>query len=203
MTIELIALLISSAAVIVSIFSIRISKKYAKHQIIVGKIEEAYEISEDIFHYYRALRVASMTLEDSQNQKYDSRQRKKLAAEYTGIVDNLRKHEKIRELHPKVSRLKVLANAYMESDLKIKTLAYCDIFDKLMLVSFQGEIMYKNVFYKEGFPTSNSLGKFLYGLEQEFVKKIGHGGKAASQEEVSNYRENHLKFNLGMKFEND
>jgi len=102
------------------------------------------------------------------------------------------------DLYNKIFRLNVLANSYLQRELKMQILSYTDLFESLLAFVFHEETLSKKISYQEGFPPRANLHMFVKNLEAEFIKSIN----LASQQDISdfmNYQENEFKKQIGLK----
>lgn len=189
----------SIGAIFISALAIYFATKDNKKQIISNKVEEIYAITLSLFYHYQILFFLNGILENYHDENYDSIQRDGFLKSYKAELGRLKEQMNFDELYDKTSRLKVLANAYLENTLKLKVLAYNDLLEKLMASSLKQQMLYKSMFYPEGFPSQEKMYYFVLGLEKLYVEKLQLGGKDLSPDDLENYRENKFKKDLGLK----
>lgn len=192
-------ILISIIALLVSIQSRKDANKNNRQQILVGKLEEIYEITTELQYYYGALKFLFDNLEESHNLKYPSLQRTELSEVYRKRVQEFKSRNNTDDLYYKTSRLKVLCNAYLNGELKEKFLSYNDLIEKILVVSLQEQMMLKEMFYKEGFPENLVLHNYLESLQKELIGLIDLSINHLNTTDVAKYREQTFKFNIGLK----
>lgn len=189
----------SIAAIIISILAIYYATQDNRKQIISSKIEEAYEILLFLKYNYYVLRFLYIQLEDSRATNYTLEQRQKFHSEYLDNLKIVSTKLTVDDLFQKTSRLTVLANSYLETKLKIDVLALNDLFVTLISISLRQQIMFKDMFYKEGFPEDEIMNDYIEKLEEEFVRKINLGKNHIGRKKINEYRDNEFKKKLNLK----
>lgn len=167
--------------------AIQQSEKISNRQILVGKIEEAYEITQFLRYYYSSLEFIFDNLSDSRNEK-DTIQAQALGKNHQDLVDEFKKNVDVDELEKKIGRLRVLAQAYLKGELKMKVLVYCDLFEKLIVVSLRKQIFIQDLFYNTGFPKHIKVYNYCEELEVELLNLIDLGEIPISQDKIADYR---------------
>jgi len=186
-------------SIIISIFAIRYATKSNREQVIITKTEEAYELTLFLFYRYQVLFFLYKTLENSKNESYDDEQRKGFLKNYEIELEKVNKIIDSDTLYEKSARLRVLANAYFKPKMKLRINSYCDLYDILLTSSLKRDALFKNVYFKEGFPTQDKMFLFVKKLEQEFVKNINLSSIHITDEKIKEFRENQFKKELGLK----
>ncbi|MES2477874.1 MAG: hypothetical protein V4561_02220 [Bacteroidota bacterium] len=189
----------SGLALIFSGYSIYRTSKNARRQILVGRLEEAYEIISELGYYYNAFLLLQLCLEDSISTKhFNAEQQHQNRIAYEMQVIKYKEHFKVEDLNHKCNRLEVIANAYLQKPLKIKVLAYSKFFWDLISISMNGQWITKETFYKKGFPDVMALNDVMENLLADLIAIIQLGGKSIKQKDVRKYIENTLKHELGI-----
>ena len=200
--IEIISVLANVAtifAVVVAVIAIKRTTRDNQKQILIGKVEEIYEITNSLYSYYPTLYKLYLILEKYNDTKlYDINQRKEFYEDYKFMLEQCQKKNMYEDLYNKIFRLNVLANSYLQRELKMQILSYTDLFESLLAFVFHEETLSKKISYQEGFPPRANLHMFVKNLEAEFIKSIN----LASQQDISdfmNYQENEFKKQIGLK----
>lgn len=191
--------ILSIGALVISILAIIKASKDNKKQIIVGKIEEIYEITTLLFSNYSTLILLNSLLDNGENNKYDSEQQERFYQSYIDELKKVKENISTDELFDKTFRLNVLGNAYLDKKLKLEVLSYAKLFENLLGASLYRQRLYKMMFFKEGFPTQEKMYYFFESLETQFINKINLGEKHISLKELEEYREEEFKRKLGLK----
>ncbi len=194
-----IPILISLFALWVSFRTRQDANENNRQQILVGKLEEIYELTTELQYYYMALKFLFDSLEESHNVKYPAEQRAELLEVYRNHREEFKVRNNTDELYTKTSRLKVLSNAYLNDELKEKFLSYNDLLEKLLVVTLQEQMFLKSMFYKEGFPENLTLHNYLESLHEELISLINLGGKSLKVDDIAKYRESIFKYDVGLK----
>lgn len=194
-----IPIVISLFALWVSIRTRKDANENNRQQILVGKLEEIYELTTELQYYYMALKFLFDSLEEAHNLKYPATQRSELLEVYRKRREEFKVRNNTDEFYTKTSRLKVLSNAYLNGELKEKFLSYNDLLEKLLVVVLQEQIFLKSMFYKEGFPENLTLHSYLESLQEELISLINLGGKSLKVDDIAKYRESTFKYDIGLK----
>lgn len=188
----------SIAAIVIAIIAIKFATKTSKHEILVSKVEEIYEITQELLYYYSSLILIYNQHEEFFKTK-NSLEKSALKLTYNKSKEQFKNDVDIFELYKKTGRLKTLAQAYLTSELKLKVLAYNDLFEKLIAVTLYEQKMLQEMFYSEGFPDKLILSDYSFEIEVDLIKAIQIGKKPLSQKEISDYRSKDFKIKLGLK----
>lgn len=197
---NLITAMMAICALIVSGIAIVRSSMDSKKQIVVGKIEEIYELTIALYSSYLTLRSVTFILHDYYNdEKFDQPTRDTIYLNYKSLIVKYQEKNMYGELYDKIFRLNVLANSYLKKPLKTEVLAYSELFEVLIEFVFYQQRIKQQVFYKEGFPTQINMSKFIDSLEAQFIEIINIGSQQITQSELENYRSTTFKKKLGLK----
>jgi hypothetical protein len=185
------ALLISTLAII------KASQDNQK-QIVVGKVEEIYELIIYLVVEYNSLYKLVLILEDcgdESDENYpDAIKKYKLERE------KVKKNVDLNELFNKVIRLHVLTNTYLSEELKLEVISYNYLFECLIYTIQNLNLISKNEEYPEGFPTNDNLRNLVSHLAIKLVEKINLGGEKRNQlKDINHYRDNVFKQKLKLK----
>ena len=184
----------SIGALVISVIAIRYAVAGTNKQILTGKYEEIYSSILNLFYHYPSLKFLYHQFKNSHDKKSDPRQRK---VDEINFLENLKLFKDqvdIDQLNNTTARLKVLTSSYIgDKNLKIKILAYNDLFEKIIQVSIKRQMFLQEMFYKEGFPEEMELHNYVEKLEEEIVEKMDYGNTFISKEEIRNYREETFK----------
>lgn len=199
-TVDYLSVGTSVVAIIIAILAIKFATRTSNHQILVSKVEETYEITQYLLYHYSSLLFIYHQLDESHNsEKYSALERSELNDAYHRVLEEFKKNVDTDDLYNKTSRLKVLTQAYLTPELKVKVLAYNDLFEKLIAVTLYQQKILQAMFYKEGFPEEKQLREFVAELEVDLIKIIKLGKKPLRQNEIATYREDQFKRTLGIK----
>lgn len=189
----------SGLALFFSGYSIYRTSKNARRQIIVSKLEEAYEAISTLNYYYHSFLVLTLNLENSiSTEIFDAKQRGENRIAYDKQVARYKEHVNLEDLNHKCNRLEIIANAYISGQLKIRILAFNKFFVDLISISLGGQWLTRDMFYKKGFPDHDILNKTTENILSELIELIQLGGKAIKQKDIRKYIESTLKPELGI-----
>lgn len=195
----LLPIIVAVIALVVSVKTMINANKHNRQQILVGKIEEIYEIVTELHYYYSPLISVFNNLQEAHNSKRSKEQRSASLDQYHELVEELKSRNDIELLYNKTSRLNVLASTYLKGEIQLKCLAYNDLFEKLMAVVLQKQMMLKQMFFSEGFPENMVLHKYLESIQDELVRLNQLGGNSVSKDVLSKYRNSNFKTDLKLK----
>jgi hypothetical protein len=186
-------------ALIISTIAIIKATRDNQKQILVGKIEEIYELIIFLAVEYEDLYILYTLFDNHHNDKYSAIEQREFLDNYTDELERIKTIINIDDLFNKIFRLNVLANSYLEKSLKLDVLAYGQLFESLIIVSTKQRMKRKERLFKEGFPTKDNVYKLVGHLSDLLVRKINLGGEYIGKSEYDNYQDNEFKIKLGLK----
>lgn len=185
------ALLISTVAII------RASRDNQK-QIVVGKVEEIYELVVFLIVEYNKLYELELKLEECGDETDGSYNDS--IKEYNQELEKLKKEVDLDDLFNKVIRLHVLTNSYLSKDLRLEVLAYNTLFECLIATVQIAKLSRKKEEYPEGFPSTDNIRHLVSNLANKLIEKINLGGDRKNQHiDYLYYRDNTFKQKLKLK----
>lgn len=194
---ELITSLTAIGALLISTLAIIRATQDNRKQIIVGKIEEIYELIIYFIVEYNELNELSKKLENcgsETDKNYDEALKK-----YKIELKKLKEDVDLNDLFNKVIRLNVLANSYLSKELKLEVLSYVRLFECLIVTVQVSTLKRKNKEYIEGFPTTDNLRSLVGNLSNKLVDQINLGGDNSVHRSYITYRDNVFKRKLKLK----
>ncbi|EJG03400.1 hypothetical protein [Flavobacterium sp. F52] len=185
-------------ALIVAIIAIFKTAKDSRQQLLVGKIEEIYELIVYLVVDYDKLYKLELKLQkcgDKTDENYIQNIEK-----YNLDLEEVNKKVDLNDLFNKVIRLHVLANSYLDKDLNLEVISYCRLFECLIATVKRGNSNRKKTEYPEGFPTTENLRNLVSYLANKLIIRINLGGeKKGNHNEYLYYRDNVFKRKLKLK----
>lgn len=198
-------------ALIISIIAITKSSNDGRHQILVGKLEEMFELISSLTQDYPKLYDVYILLEKSNSATNPIREHLLNSIEFEKELEKVSKSIKIENAEKKVTRLYVLAYSYLGekpkwyklfipnktiNELKFNTLGYIQIYNALLLVLKHKDLMAKTDIFREILPTADSFNELTSEISQGIIKKMNFGviGKG-----YRDYRDTEFKIKIGVK----
>jgi hypothetical protein len=194
---DIITALSAISALFISISAILRSTTDNKKQIIVGKIEEIYELTIFLFVEYSKLNHLATKLDEvyaSNFNEFDDN-----LNDFRILIQDISKTTNLNEIYDKTLRLNVLANSYLNNEIKMEIIAYARLFQCAIATIHLATLDRKNKEFKEGFPTTEKLRGFVEDLTPKLVELINLGGKKQPFATYQNYFETEFKSKLGLK----
>lgn len=167
---NLITALAAIGALVISTVAIIKSSQDNKKQIVVGKVEEIYELVIFLYVEYNQLYKLEIKLEECGNENDENYA--DAIWEYEIELEKLKKKVDLDDLFNKALRLHVLANSYLTNDLKQEILLFNKLFESIILTLKIQNLSIKNEEYPEGFPTNESTRNFVAQLATKLIAKI-------------------------------
>lgn len=194
--------LFSISAITVSIVTIFITRKNLKKQLRLSKLEEMLEILHFLNGYYSSLLRVFIGIEKSiesfQNSN-DITDAMKEAIKYRkGLIDTISKET----ITNKISRLRVLSNAYLKnsskvSGLKVRIHTVGDVFYHMyMFIFLDGD---SNLIRKNEnaiIPPPDKMNKFIRKIENDLIVEMNFGYRSIKEDEQENYFQLQFKKDL-------
>ena len=184
-------------ALFISISAILRSSKDNKKQIIVGKIEEIYELTMFLFVEYSKLNHLATKLDEVYTSNFNEFEDN--LDDFRILIQEVSKTTNLNEIYDKTLRLNVLANSYLNNEIKIEIIAYARLFQCILATIHLATLERKNKEFKEGFPITENLRAFVEELTPKLVKLINLGGEKQPFTIYQKYFENEFKSKLGLK----
>ncbi|MEZ7497804.1 hypothetical protein QO200_03540 [Flavobacterium sp. Arc3] len=182
-------------ALVISTIAIIKASQDNKKQIIVGKLEEIYELVCYLIVEYEELYELLLKLETCGAEDDDN---------YLEAIENykleLKKVKKkidLNELFNKIIRLHVLGNSYLSKELRLEILEYNFLFECLITTVQNCKLTRKNKDYNEGFPTTENIRSLASQLATKLIEKINLGdNRRSKRSDYKKYRDNVFKQKL-------
>lgn len=196
--INLIIAFATVTALFISIYALYVTKEYNRKQILILKYEEAFELISILNVDYEILYGIFQ-----QRELYESQKNHLINGNIQLIIFN-QELEKVRNVidfddhFNKCIRLRVLADAYFGNQLKIETIAFCNLIENLITYIPNLDYILEETLFQNGFPTADSVESFMMKICSKIVKKIDLGGSLTYEEDYENYLENDFKRELGI-----
>jgi hypothetical protein len=194
---EIITTFVAIGALLISTIAIIKATQDNRKQIIVGKIEEIYELIVYLIVEYNDLNELNIKLEEcgcETDENYSE-----AIKNYKLELKKLKKNIDLNDLFNKVIRLNVLANSYLSKELKLEVLSYVRLFECLIVTLQLGKLSRKRKEYIEGFPTTENIRLLVGNLSNKLVDKINLGGDNQVHRRYTNYRDTIFKQKLKLK----
>lgn len=173
-------------ALIVAMFAIYKASKDNRHQLLVGKLEEIFELVNTLNSDYIKIHEVYILFEKAQLHKM----------QYQIVIANIQSEKKLKELPPeidlnklyeKTERLNVLSNAYLgksskfldigssQKKLKFNTLGFVQIYNSILIVLLNKSLVTKNSIISGILPSSENMDKLTTDISSEIIKTINYG----------------------------
>jgi len=192
----------TAGALIVAIIAIFKTAKDSRHQLLVGKFEEMYSLIYILLPEYLLFFQLDKILENHHNETLPADQRANFLLTYRSELEGVKAMVNIDDLFSKIARLSVLANAYLDKELKNEVLAYSKLFEMILIVSTQQQMAYKYTNFKNGFPQYENVQNFASVISKKLIVKINLGGENAEKSIFYEYFRNKFQLDLGLKKDN-
>ncbi|GAA3776711.1 hypothetical protein [Flavobacterium ginsengiterrae] len=189
---------ISICAIIISIVAIIISSRDNRKQIMIGKIEEIYELTIALYSRYSTLHELYLYLSRYSSERIPN-YREKYRKEYFDYRNECEKVNMYLDTYSKIFRLNVLANAYLKKDLKIEILAFTHLIEDLTTQAYRNKREYYIDSYKTGFPQQVNVSKLVDDLESKYIDEINMVKDKITQIELKKYVGGKFREKLGLR----
>lgn len=185
--------LFSITAIIVSITTIYITRRNLKKQLRLGKLEEILEILNYLNGYYNSVFKVFIGIEQSLEALKNS----------GDVTDELKDSIKYREelinnisreiIVSKISRLKVLSNAYLKNSsqvngLKVRIHTISDLYYNMYIYCYTNgnpSIMKKND--DVIIPKPNEMRNYIKKIENDIIVEMNLGYKSIAEDAIDKY----------------
>lgn len=184
------------SALFISIIAITRASKDSRKQLLVGKIEEIYELVVLLSVEYGHLYDTYVLLEKSKNSKIRFEDRNLLTASFQHSLKNSNAQVDMEKLYQMIIRLNVLSNAYLIGEIKYQVIGYSQLFEALRSVLKTRDLKAKEDEFSEPLPTTEKVFELIDQMTAQLVKVINLG---SDNKEYLNYRETTFKQKLGLK----
>lgn len=176
--------------------AIRSTTEDNRKQILVGKIEEIFEIVVLLSLEYGHLYDAYILFEKSQSSEISQDAKNAINQEFKTALLKSNSEADLDEIYKMGIRLNVLANAYLNGEVKFQTMGYSQIFEAIVII-----LKYRNLKSKEPeFPESLPITDNVFNLGQEISAKLIKAINLSSDNtRYIDYRQTVFKTKLGMK----
>ncbi len=193
-----ITFIFSTLAIIISIFTIFMTRQNLKKQLRLGKLEEILEILHYIDGYYHSLFRLFLDFEESIQLLKENEKLPPYLIDLTKYRKGFLEVVDRESIINKLSRLKILSNAYLSNsnDLKAKIYTISDIYYNMyMFVGMEGGYYVKK---EEGavIPKPGEMGRFIRKIEDEIIVEMNLGYKSLNKKEYENYFKSKFKKDL-------
>ena len=185
-------------ALIVSIKAIVKTARDSRHQILVGKFEEMYSLLYSLLPEYQLFFQLDTLLQNSNNPTLTITQRQTILATYKAELAKINSYTNVEEVLSKAGKLAVLANAYLDKELKNEIIGYSKLFEIIIIVTTQNNMTYKQKKKKNGFPTYENVHQFAGQLSRKLIDKINFGGKNEDKKIFIEYFQGKFQKQLGL-----
>lgn len=172
-------------AVAISLYAIYKTTNDSRKQILAHKIEEIYELVVSLSVIYGHLYEVYNYLEKSTREDFEVKARQNLATNFYKLNLELKEKFDIEDLIKKTIRLNVLANTYLNGNIKFDVIGYSQLFTAILYILKYEELKMREPEFKEPLPTSANLFHLSENINQELVKVIGF---SAENRGYINYR---------------
>lgn len=194
-------------ALIVAMFAIYKASKDNHHQLLVGKLEEIFELVNNLNTDYIKLYDVYIMLENAQIQQQQF-QVVIATIKFENKLKELPKEIDLNNLYRKTERLNVLSNAYLgksnkfldigssQKELKFNTLGFVQIYNSLLLVLLNKSLTTKNSIIAGILPSSENMDKLTTDISLEIIKTINYG---KNSNDYRKYRDDTFSKKYGIK----
>jgi len=162
-------------AIIISLYAIYKATNDNSKQILAHKIEEIYELVVALSLTYGYLFEVYNYLEKSIKEDVEAKGRQNLVKNFYKLNIELKEKFDIEDLLKKTMRLNILANTYLNGNIKFDVIGYSQLFVAILYILKYEDLKMREPEFKEPLPTSENLFKLSEDISQELVKVIGYG----------------------------
>ena len=194
-------IIISFAALIVSIYSRIRSHKYHRQNFIREKVERMISIMEDLGIEYAELLSVTHDLDIY----YDVAGTKRLSAADIAHERYLEEKKKLLEkievpkIKSKQRELEILARTYLKTDLKRRVISVSWLFRDVIRYGVGQEQMLKEKLWKEGFPDILKVQKYIDDAQNRLIEQNGFvKDEMHFRKNTRQYIDNHFKKDVGL-----
>jgi len=166
-----------------------------RKQILVGKIEEVFEIVVLLSVEYGHLYDAYTLFEKSQSRSIPLETKTIISANFRSAMLKSNSEADSEELYKMTIRLNILANAYLTGDIKFQTIGYSQLFEAIINVLKYRDLKTKEEEFPEPLPTTEKVFEMVNKITRELVKGINISGDNIG---YKTYRDSVFKKDLGM-----
>jgi len=153
---SLVSAISSAASAMVAIFAIRYSNQNSRQAILTGKLEELYQVIDQISQHYDTFITLYFAVADYKRQTRD---------EYLRPEDR-------KQIESLISRLEVLAKCYTKGNLQDIIVEYHQMSSVLYYYVAHLNSLAAQSLYPDGFPTHARHYELVQELKTEILKKI-------------------------------
>ena len=193
----------STTAIIVSITTIFVTRLNLKKQLRLSKLEEILEILHFLSGYYSSLLRVFIGVENSilslQSSDEITDEMKESIKFRKGLIDTISKEA----VTNKISRLRVLSNAYLKNstnkNLKARIHTIGDLFYHMYMFTYlNGDISIITKNKDAIIPHPNNMNKFIKKIENDVIIEMKLGYRGISEEAQVKYFKNNFRKELEM-----
>ena len=190
---------ISISAILISIVTILMTRRNLKKQLRLSKLEEMLEILHYLNGYYNSLLRVFIGIEkslESLKTSSDVTDEMKETMKYRkGLLDTIDKET----ITTKISRLRVLSNAYLKNskNLKVRIHTIADVYYHMyMFIALDGDfsIIQKNA--DAIIPEPSNMHRFVRKIENDLITEMDLGYKSIPENAQIEYFKKQFRIDL-------
>lgn len=171
---NIITIIISAFALLVSFFAWKQSKKQHRQNIKIKKIERIMIIIEDLTRLYPSLIQLCENLRFYYNEtSANMAVKKNYFEEYKTEREQLLKELNINEITGFIRELEIIARLYLRKELQFQVLSLNRLFRDLISYSVYMNRIIIEMFWKEGVPNLERLNSYVDELQYKLIDEIG------------------------------
>jgi len=155
-------------AVVVAMIAVHHTNKNSKQQIIVGKLEELFEIILTLSRHYPTFKLLFPLVKQIINQSNDEM---RTYDEYKVMLDEEISETDRREILINLSRVEVLAKCYTKGKLQEEILKWGNLMYSFADFVFNAGGL-QEAYLDKGFPTFTEFTRQLEDLKKEIIVQI-------------------------------
>lgn len=188
-------IILSLAAVIISVISIKNDNTNLKKELRISKIEELIELIINIKYDYDS--IYTLYLYSKSIREATGVNTIKANEIYKKYLGHLEDSLPYLEATKTATRLQILANSYLPNN-KLKKDIYCvyDLFWKITADAYKRNSVGTQTAYPEGCPNYITFSKICDVIERDLIVEMGLGYEGAEWDDLKEYRNNNFKKKL-------
>jgi hypothetical protein len=199
---DILGSIINSIIALIAIIAVIISYRQFYKNIRISKIEEIFSLCELLGqHYSKFFELYNLLLEHKE-KGISINLRNDIYKRYNDERSNYLKDFDIKDLIKSNYRLEVLSKSYLKGDLQLHVLSYSRMIRHIIDISISQQWIYKEMYWKNGFPNITEFNFYLDKIEHKFVKIISITNQNLnnlSRKSIMKFCENEFKSEIGIK----
>jgi hypothetical protein len=181
-------------AILLSVISLYINKRYNRRQLRIGKLEEILESVIYLSNFYDHLRLLALDLKEINERKLHNEDVENSEKQFREKIERFKNIIDKNKIQQVASRISVLTNAYLPNgSLKNRILTFNHLLSTMFASVMSEAYHILQINYREGIPKSKLLGEFVIKIENDLIKEMKLGFSSLKNEAFIKYRESSFK----------